>query len=335
MKTKKLFSFFLAVSIAVFGSAGTFASSYDSEEERNQKILSLAYDDISAEVEYVGVDLSSLEGAINGIDASIKALQGQLAGADEIQAATIQSNIALLNISRQNLQSSLTQAESAQEQMVISVETLFISYNSLEDQRDELKRSLTVLDANLRAAELQNELGMMTDMDLASVRQSRYTLTNSISVMEDQLRMMGYSINVMIGREYDAPLRILELPELTQEEDLKINHRKDLENALSVYSASSEMAEEQFKVSYENLYRDVEQKERLLELEKQNLELAQQTFDAQKSKHELGMLSDLGLVSAQDTLDTQKAKVKTAETNLFTSIKLYWHAVEDGIVVSS
>ena len=169
------------------------------------------------------------------------------------------SNIALLNISRQNLQSSLTQAESAQEQMVISVETLFISYNSLEDQRDELKRSLTVLDANLRAAELQNELGMMTDMDLASVRQSRYTLTNSISVMEDQLRMMGYSINVMIGREYDAPLRILELPELTQEEDLKINHRKDLENALSVYSASSEMAEEQFKVSYENLYRDVEQ----------------------------------------------------------------------------
>lgn len=337
MKAKKLLSVFLAAAVAVFGSSGALAASYDEEDERNQRILSLRYDDISAEVENASTDLSALEGAISGINSTIATLNGMLDSVkdDPIQTAAIQSNITLLNISRQNLQSSLSQAESAQDQMVISVETLFISYNSLEDQRDELRRSLTVIDANLRAAELQNQLGMMTDHDLAVAKQNRFTVTNSISMLDDQLRLMGNSINVMIGRVYDAPLRIMELPELTEDEDLDINHRRDMEDAIAVYNASSDMALEQFKVSYESMYRDVEQKERLLELEEENLVLAQQTFDEQKARYDLGMLSELGLITAQDALDTQKASVKTAETNLFTSVKMYWHAVKDGIIVSS
>ncbi len=336
MIAKKFLSVFLVALIAALGSTTASAASYDEEDERNQKILSLSYDDISAEVENVSEDLSSLNGAIDGINGTISMLQAMLDGTDDPnQIASIQSNITLLTISKQNLESSLSQAQAAQDQMVISVETLFISYNSLEDQCDELRRSLSVLDANLRAAQLQNELGMMTDHDLAVAQQNRFMVTNSISTLEDQLRIMRNSINVMIGRVYDAPLRILELPKLTEDEDLNINHRRDLEDAVSAYDASSDMALEQFKVSYESLYRDVEQKERLLELEQENLTLAQQTFDGQKARHELGMISDLSLVSAQDTLDTQKAKVKTAQINLFTSVKMYWHAVEDGIIVSA
>ena len=39
MKAKKLLSVFLAAAVAVFGSSGALAASYDEEDERNQRIL--------------------------------------------------------------------------------------------------------------------------------------------------------------------------------------------------------------------------------------------------------------------------------------------------------
>ena len=86
--------------------------------------------------------------------------------------------------------------------------------------------------------------------------------------------------------------------------------------------------------SFRKIYENISEKQRLLEREQQALDLQARTLDAAKLQAEVGMLSPLGLVNAQDQYDTQAAKVKTAQDNLFLAIEQYKWAVDYGIFSS-
>ena len=87
-----------------------------------------------------------------------------------------------------------------------------------------------------------------------------------------------------------------------------------------------------FGASFRKLYENIGDKQRLLTNAQATLALEQKNYDASLKKYQLGMLSELALVSAQDQLDTQKAAVRTAETNLFSAIEQYKWALEYGII---
>ena len=61
---------------------------------------------------------------------------------------------------------------------------LYIAYNSLVDQQDELRRSLDVFDKNLAASQKQYELGMITALDLENTKSARNTISSGIDTMD-------------------------------------------------------------------------------------------------------------------------------------------------------
>ena len=235
------------------------------------------------------------------------------------------------------------QISQAEDQVLVGVKTLYITYNSLADQRAELSRRLSVLETNLEAYRLQYELGMITKLELDAMEENKAAVSSGITTMDLELKNLRRTFNTMIGRNYDEGLTIgsLPRPDLAYVED--INFKEDLEYVVSSYGSGSTIPSnfedyDEIKdatgASFRRIYENISEKQRLLEREQQTLELQARTLDAAKLQAEVGLLSPLGLANAQDQYDTQAAKVKTAQDNLFLAIEQYKWAVDYGIFSS-
>ena len=115
----------------------------------------------------------------------------------------VSEQINQLNSDLAQMKASIASINSSQETVVMTAQQMFVSYNSLVAQRNELNRSKTVLNANIRASEKQYELGMITELSLENIKKEYETLNNSIAAMDDQLKLMAKSFNLLIGRDYD------------------------------------------------------------------------------------------------------------------------------------
>ena len=347
----------LCCPVGLLGS-GTQASA---KELWESKVI--AYDDIEDIVDG-SLDFSGQSSAINQSIAALKQSQQSLnklsqqlssAAAQLPQGSTLadmlnglqtmtQSLSAQLTSTSNSLSQSMVQIDQARNQVVIGAKNLYIAYNSLVDQQDELRRSLDVFDKNLAASQKQYELGMITALDLENTKSARNTISSGIDTMDLEITALKRSFNTLIGRNYNQGLTIKSLPQPDTYYVEKIHFSDDLQDAYNNYiswGGSSSVPSNQekfdeekgsFGASFRKLYENIGDKQRLLTNAQATLALEQKNYDASLKKYQLGMLSELALVSAQDQLDTQKAAVRTAETNLFSAIEQYKWALEYGII---
>ena len=309
---------------------------------------SLDFSGASSQLESI---LSSLSQAQSGLSSFSQKLDLALA---QTPSGTLHDLLAGLKLNTETLKGQISlsiasyegnidQVAQAEDQVVVGVKTLYITYNSLSDQRDELSRSLRVLESNLEAYRLQYELGMITKLELDKMEENKAAVSSGITTMDLELKNLRRTFNTMLGRNYDEGLTIgsLPRPDLAYVED--INFKDDLEYVVSSYGSGSTVpsnfedydeTKDVTGASFRKIYENISEKQRLLERERQALDLQARTLDAAKLQAEVGMLSPLGLVNAQDQYDTQAAKVKTAQDNLFLAIEQYKWAVDYGIFSS-
>lgn len=360
---KRLVSILLAA-VLLCGPAGLIGGTTASAKESWESRV-ISYDNIE-EIVDGSLDFSSQAAALNQALQALKQTQQglnqfsqQLANAQAqlpegselagvlsgMQLVTGSLNSQLASNSNSMSQSSV-QIDQARDQIVIGAKNLFIAYHSLEDQKQELQRSLDVFDKNMAAYEKQYELGMITALDLENMKASRNTINSGLDTMEMEITALRRSFNTLIGRNYSQALTLKSLPRPDTDYVDKIKFSDDLEDAVSNNSAwggsasipsNNENFDENkgsFGASFRKLYENIGDKQRLLEKEQNTLALETKNYEASKRKFDLGMLSQLAMVSAQDKLDAQTAKVKTAETNLFSAIEQYKWALDFGIIAS-
>lgn len=344
----------LAGVLAVSG-AGT-ASAAEIWEKKNvsykniEEIVegSLDFSGASAQVEAILSSLSQAQASLAGLSQKLDLALSQtpsgamydILAALKLNTETLKGQISLSIASYGQSAGQISQAE---DQVVTGLKTLYVAYNSLSDQRSELSRSLGVLEANLEAYRLQYELGMITKLDLDKMEENKAALSSGIATMDTELRNLRRTFNTTLGRNYDEGLTIGSVPRPDLEYVKEISFKKDLEYVVSSYGAGSSIpsnfedydeTKDATGASFRKLYESISEKQRLLEREQQTLELQARSLDAAKLQAEVGLLSPLGLVNAQDQYDTQAAKVKTAQNNLFLAIEQYKWAVDYGIFSS-
>lgn len=337
---------------------GTHASA---KEIWESKVI--AYDDIE-EIVDGSLDFSSQTSAINQSIAALQQSQQSLnklsqqfgSAASQLppgsEAAEMLSGLQVvtqtlgmqISSTSGSLSQSISQIDQARNQLVIGAKNLYIAYNSLVDQQDELRRSLDVFDKSLAASQKQYELGMITELALENTKSARTAISAGIDTLDLEIASLKRSFNTMVGRNYNQGLTIKSLPQPDTAYVEKIKFSDDLEDAYNNYmgfggSASIPSNNENFDeekgsfgASFRKLYESIGDKQRQLEKEQATLALEQRNYDASKKRYDLGMLSSLALTSAQDKLDTQKAKVHTAESNLFSAIEQYKWALDFGII---
>lgn len=363
---KKRFLSILLAAVLLCGPAGLLGGGTQAHAKDLWESKVIAYDDI-ADIVDGSLDFSA---QTSGINQSLAALQqsqqnlnklaqqlGSAAGALPPGSETAQMLSGLqtmtqtvstqLGSTSSSLNQSLTQIDQARDQVIIGAKNLYIAYNGLEDQQDELRRSLDVLDKNIAASQKQYELGMITGLALENTKAARTTISSGIDTMDLEITALKRSFNTLIGRNYNQGLTIKSVPLPDTRYAEKIKFSDDLEDAYSNYSgwggsvsvpSNSENFDEEkgsFGASFRKLYETIGSKQSQLANEQTTLALQQRNYDAAKKKYDVGVASQLSLVSAQDQLDTQKAKVRTAERELFSAIEQYKWALDYGMISSS
>lgn len=352
MKKRFLCGMLAAILCATAAMGG--ATAFASEDLQTPRVIN--YDDIEGIVEESGMGNADMSGMLKALEQSLgelgalqKSLQDQIAalppGSPSIpllqsQLAQVTANYLNTSMTYSSFKNTASQLTSAHDQLVIGGKTLYITYNTLSDQVSELRRSKSVFEVSLAAAQKQYELGMITELALENTKNAGKAIDTGIDTMNFQLTNLKRSFNNMIGRNYNGQLTIRGIPYtkmLTKLDDIK--YSDDLEKAQdhtdsANLTSNSEIDSDKdsFSASFRKLYETVNLKKTALESEERSLALEEKNFAASQLQYDLGMLSKLGLTNAQDKLDTQKAKVRTAQTDLFTAYEQYQWAIDYGII---
>lgn len=250
------------------------------------------------------------------------------------------------------------QVENTANQLVMGAQTQYVTLCTLADSVADLERSIAALDRNIAVVEKQYEIGMVSALDVETIKNQRIAAVSGKTTLESQIASLENALSLTLGNDAGTTVHVQQVPEVTAKQLREMNYDKDLEQAqansytlwqkkdalrqasndyeddvtstLDAYNAAKidlAAAEEQLKNDFRALYNDVTEKKRLVDESEEDLALAETNFTVSQTKYDQGMLSQLDYLSAQDTLETARAAVQTAKTNLFTSYNTYQWAV--------
>ena len=176
------------------------------------------------------------------------------------------------------------QLETAQNQLIMAAQTLYITLLGLERSDAALKRSLEALDRTLEEMELRHQMGQISELQLSQVKSGRTQLVSGQQTLQMNIGLMRMQLNAMIGEDVDAKLTLQPLTAVTQETldamNLTTEYAQAEKVSYEVYAAK------QARDDAEETYKDAKKKygESSKKMEftqaKHTWQAAQYTYDA-------------------------------------------------------
>lgn len=145
------------------------------------------------------------------------------------------------------------QLETAQNQMVMGAQTLYITLLGLERSDAALTRSLGALDRTLEEMELRYQMGQISNLQLEQMKSGRTQLVSGQQTLQMNMELMRMQLNAMIGEDVDAKLTLQPLAAVTQEQldamNLTTEYAQAEKVSYEVYAAKQarDDAEETYK----------------------------------------------------------------------------------------
>lgn len=170
------------------------------------------------------------------------------------------------------------------------------------------------------------------------------TLTTTPSVTDLQIAGISYNAGLSRAKENSYTLyssaRSVENAEEEMNDALREEGKDSYQYEMAAYAYQSAVYQDQaaiaqFELSFQNLYKAIAPAQATLKDKENSLAYEEQVYAAAEKKHELGLLSDNGLLEAQITLHTAQRDVQSAKLDLFTAYHSYNQAVQYGLVSSS
>lgn len=142
-----------------------------------------------------------------------------LKGINDSNIATLQGNISsmekqLESINRQQADMSRTiqkmqvQTEMVNKQMVWAGESLILVYDSINEQEKSIDNNLTMLEKQLKVLKIQEELGLISKMDIQNLQLKIEDLNYAKTTLHEQKENIKGQLNLLLGQPYDNPLEI-------------------------------------------------------------------------------------------------------------------------------
>ena len=145
------------------------------------------------------------------------------------------------------------QLETAQNQLVMAAESLYITLLGLERSDAALTRSLAALDRTLEEMELRNQMGQISDLQLEQVKSGRTQLLSGQQTLQMNMELLRMQLNAIIGEDADAKLTLQPIPTVAQEHldmmELDGDYAEAEKVSYETYAAKKSLddAEETFK----------------------------------------------------------------------------------------
>lgn len=143
----------------------------------------------------------------------------------------------------------LWQLRSAQNQIIMAGESLYVAIMEMEQNASSLDRSLAALDRSLEELELRYELGQISSQTLKQTQASRTSLLSSKQTLDSNIQNYKMQLELMSGGELKGTIELGALPKVTDEQLETMNLEADLaaakEASYNLYVAKQELDEAQ------------------------------------------------------------------------------------------
>lgn len=246
------------------------------------------------------------------------------------------------------------QADNVADQLAMGAQDLLISIKTLQYSEEALERQIAALDRRISVLETKHARGMVSAFDLHTAQHQRESLALSLTNLRTQCEDLASSLALMCG--YDAATLVMpsalaepgsaELGKMRYEDDLS----EALQNSFSIWqkqcdlraaqnaydenisgtaeavaSAKDALAAEKESVqsAFATTYRSVQDSQSAVQAAQTALTQAEREFAVSETKYQRGMASKQDYLDAQDTLDSAKADVETAQLSLITAYNQY------------
>lgn len=241
------------------------------------------------------------------------------------------------------------------DQITLGAETLYIALHTIQSGYDTLLRQEAILNMQLTTMEKRYELGQVSAVDVASVRDGIRQLTRSKEELEMNLRNTKGDLNLLLGRDIHQNFTLAPLPTVTTQEILDMDLEKDLKRALgnsfTVWQAGEaldtakdgdgsdrkynvkqaeyqlESAENSFRLSFTKLFRAVEDAARAAQAAADARGFKITELGVAKTKYELGKIPYNEYIEAQTNMAQADADLTAAQNDLYLAYNNYQWAV--------
>lgn len=282
----------------------------------------------------------------------------------EAQIDTLEDQIDQLEDQRDELEdtdfdAAERQLDAVVDQIVKGAETLYIALHTMQSSYDGLLRQEAILQMKLAEMEKRYELGQVSAVDVASVRDGMRQLTRGKETLAMNLRNSKGDLNLLLGRDAAVNFELVELPEVTTAQITAMNLESDLKrgmkNSYDLYAAEEavetakdgdgadrkynirqaeyqlQSAENSFRQSFTKLFRAVEDAARAVQTASDSRGFQITQLNVAKTKYQLGKISYHDYVEAQIDLAQADADLKTAQNDLYLAYNNYQWAIR-GVV---
>jgi len=238
-----------------------------------------------------------LAGAVKGLQTGLTALQSSFAASTD---ATLQTQYDALeqqfkDIKNGKLQKTndgvKLQLQTAQNQMVMAAQTLYITLLDLQRSDAALTRSLSALDSTLTEMQLRYQMGQISALQLQQVSAGRDQLVSGQMTLQMNMSLLRMQLNALLGEALDTVFTLQPLGTVTDADLAAMNVVNDLakskEVSYEIYAAKQSYgdAEEAFDDAVDEYGKNSAKAE--FKQAKHTWQAAQYTYAAAAQSYEL------------------------------------------------
>lgn len=257
------------------------------------------------------------------------------------QLMSIESQIQSLNSQADDNGVAEVQQSIVSDQIVWGAQQLYLTYNDLSAQADNLSHQLKLLQDQLTITKLQIQLGMATATEVKTTESKISDLAYGLHTLNENRNWIKGNLNTMLGQDFDTALTLASNPTVAESEVKAMDYDTDLDKAiawnkeilLKVKSASDTIPDSvvediqnlklKTKLDFDKAYQGLNDKLQALKNEQAKLALEQEKLDQAQLSYNLGLLAGIALEGAEISYENQKLKVSNAQTDVVKAYQQY------------
>lgn len=260
--------------------------------------------------------------------------------ADQLEAAASQVGIQL----RQMNSSSQDKAyEKQTDSLLVTAQTLMISYNQLVGQIEAQEKRAEAAEASYKAANAQYAAGLIKSEEVATSLNALTAVKNTLDSLKEQAAELKIQLLTMLGLEDETDVTIGGVPEpdlaaidaIDFESDKTVAVSNDStyvseitssvkgSDARTLRAMRVEDAADTELLSITSTYQELQNQKLLYDAALAAYEAAKQNYDALMRKKEAGMLTNTELLEGEASWLSSKADMEEASMNLFQAYETY------------
>ena len=305
-----------------------------SEIEDAQWALTSAGSVSDALAAYDASEIAAFAGTSNGADQVLaKAIDALSSGMAQSTNAQLQAQYDALDEQLDNIKSGklqkdnegvILQLKTAQNQMIMAAQTLYLTLLGLERSDAALTRSLAALDRTVNEMNLRYQMGQISALQLRQVTAGREQLVSGQKTLQMNMDLLRMQLCAMIGEDPGTKLALQSVEMIDADYvanmDLEGELKKSKEASYEIYAAKKTL--EDAEKTYKDAEKEYGKNSKKMEFTqaKHTWQAAQYTYQAAMQSYDLKFRTQYAkvkdyaqiLTAAQVSLDLEQAEYNVA-----------------------